>query len=229
MPDYMNATALPAVIFLGIIGLIYLLGRLVSKSKKRSRPGMNSVTRGLRDRMLRARSSDGGIKVDAPSTPWGCLMEIGRDQGCATVVALIDGTGSLYIVPGGPAIADVAALPSPPRNASIEPSGGIIGGIAHESVRRAARAMVVCAVANAELMAKTDDFPFPMPGRIRFYLLSDDGVLFVEEDEQILGRCHHRLSPLFYAGQEVFNQLQLSLDRKPDFPCPIKPVPDSNP
>jgi len=119
-------------------------------------------------------------------------METGFPEGTATLVSMSDGSASLYCSGGG----------------------GVIGGIGHETVRRAATAFVGLAGHHQSNMTATKTFPLPRAGRTIFYVLTDSGVFSAEADENDLGEQRHALSPLFYAGQDVITQLRLTSDKK---------------
>ena len=114
-------------------------------------------------------------------------MEIGYPEGSATIVALIDGSASIYLSSGG----------------------GSIGGGAHETIRKVAIDMVKMARKYLPQMAASKDFPLPKNGQTIFYVLTDAGVFTASAKEDDLGEAKHVLSPLFYAGQEVITQYRL--------------------
>lgn len=88
----------------------------------------------------------------APATAlgrvWGVLMEIGYPEPVATLVALSDGTTSLYFSNGG----------------------GVIGAGEHGAVRDAASHLLTVANAHIANFEPTSATPLPTVGRVRFYL-----------------------------------------------------------
>lgn len=52
-------------------------------------------------------------------------------------------------------------------------------------------------------MKATKSFPYPQVGRIKFYVLTREGVYTDEADENELVSGQHALSPLFLAGNDV--------------------------
>jgi hypothetical protein len=126
-----------------------------------------------------------------PKEPWSVLMEIGFPEGSATIVALVDGSASIYLSSGG----------------------GSIGGIGHESIRKAAIDMVKLASKYLPRMAATKEFPLPKNGQTIFYVLTDSGIFTITAPENDLGENRHFLSPLFYAGQEIISQYRLIEDK----------------
>jgi hypothetical protein len=145
--------------------------------------------RALRNQLLHATPQQLGI------TPvrgvWGVLMERGYPKGVATVVALADGTASMYLSTGGSAV----------------------GGNAYEPAREAA--LKLCAQA-ADLLGDTTpahDFPPPAQGRVRFYVLSDGGVRTAEDDVLPRADAGDALAPLLAAGDAVLDGLKEATSR----------------
>ena len=64
---------------------------------------------------------------------------------------------------------------------------GTIGGIAHETIRRAAQQMVQIASQFQHQMKQTIAFPLPQKGETIFYLLTDGGVFFASALETTRG------------------------------------------
>ena len=146
------------------------------------------VYMGLRQQALSCSRTSLGFPQPLPTAPaWGLLMETGYPNGTATLVSLSDGSASLYLSGGG----------------------GVIGGHAHESVRKAAMAFVQRAGSLCKNMSRTDKFPLPRTGRTVFYIFTDDGILTADAIENDLGNGRHSLSQLFHAGHAVITELRL--------------------
>jgi hypothetical protein len=150
-----------------------------------------AVYHGLRSQVLEA-AADLEIDLPAPGAAWGLLMETGFEEGAVTLVALRDRNASLYFSSGG----------------------GMIGGAAHGRVRRAAEEVVRAAERHRGAMQATEAFPLPALGRVRFYLLTGEGVLTFEAAEEELGNDRSALSPLFHAAHEVIAGLR-EVDESP--------------
>jgi len=54
----------------------------------------------------------------------------------------------------------------------------------------------------------TKSFPYPEAGRMKFYVLTQDGVYIAEDAEKELTHQGHVLFPLFAAGNEVLTALR---------------------
>ena len=143
---------------------------------------------GLRNMVLTQSRADFGIPQPQSLTePWGVLMEFRLDKVSVSVVALIDGTCSIYLSTGG----------------------GYIGGQESEPVRRAAIAMVREASKLLSGLTPASSYPLPEQGQTGFYFRTESGVLSAAAPEERLREATHPLSGLFHAGQEVITQFRL--------------------
>ncbi len=107
-------------------------------------------------------------------------------QVTATVVALADGTASLYTTS----------------------TFGIIGGAGHDSVRNAAKRLVTAADEHFAGATPTSSYPYPTSTQVRFYLLGYDGVRTIIAEYEATYSGSGKYSPLFGAGQNVLTQLR---------------------
>jgi hypothetical protein len=141
----------------------------------------------MRVKLLRESPAEYGIAPDAnfPHV-YGVLMDWPIDGHTATVVSLCDGTASLYTTS----------------------TFGIIGGGGHEHVRREAVALVRAAAAYCDEAVPAQEFPNLPPMRVRFYLLTFNGVIVIECDAEAVMAGRHRMTPLFAQGQAVLTQLR---------------------
>ena len=106
----------------------------------------------------------------------------------ATIVAFSDGSASVYFSSGG----------------------GLLGGQAYESIRRAACQAVAVAAEFQPQMQLTTDFPLPQPGIVVFYLLTDSGVFTSSAFESALKAHSHALSILCDAMQAIITAYRLT-------------------
>ncbi len=161
-----------------------LIKSLFGKGKREAgppkSPGLSDIYTGLRNQVFQARTTNGVWDVAA------VIMETGYPQAIVTLVAMADGTTSLYFSNGG----------------------GIIGAGEHESVRSAASALLRLAAQYAGEMVETEQFPLPSVGRVRFYVVTSDRVLMADSAEEDLGYDRATLSPLFHEGHKVMYAVQ---------------------
>ncbi len=121
-----------------------------------------------------------------PNDPYGVIMEMGIPKSVVTLAAFADGDARLYYKTGG----------------------GMVGGISHQNVRRAAQEFVDLSRKVLGRMTKVTEYPLPDPDRVRFYVLTPRGVFSTETDRQRLGETASDLSSLFRSGQEVVTQMR---------------------
>ena len=134
----------------------------------------------LRNMVLTSDPQQLGLsKTDGPV--WGLLMETGYSEGSFTLVALRDGTVSLYFDKGG----------------------GMIGIGQHETPREIASELLALAPNYLSETSITTNYPVPADGFTRFYFLTFDGVQTAEGKEEDMGNNRHALSPLFLKAHEL--------------------------
>jgi hypothetical protein len=90
---------------------------------------------------------------------------------------------------------------------------GVMGGIGHEPVRRASYEFVRVAETHCDDAISTEDFPYPKPGRIYFYLVCYDGVRKIELDEESLKNGSSKYSDLGAAAQKLITELRQIVQR----------------
>jgi|HubBroStandDraft_6_1064221.scaffolds.fasta_scaffold59469_2 hypothetical protein len=142
----------------------------------------------LRNLMLRgSRSKFSLAPTSKPTEPWGVVMDWGMQRGAATVVAMSDGSASVYLSSGG----------------------GYIGGKGQEPVRTAAQEAVEMARSVKLPEQPTTDYPQPEEHGVFFYFLTDAGVFMIRTSEQELNSPRHPLRKLGDAMQGVITQYRL--------------------
>jgi hypothetical protein len=158
------------------------------KKKPKATAEPAEIYANLRNQVFKINPKDIGISPtkQIPNV-WGVLMETGYPEAVVTLVSLADGTTSLYFSNGG----------------------GMIGGGEHATVSRSTKSFIAAAEKYHRQMTLTESFPFPVVGRVRFYVLTFSGVFTSDVGENKLGRGKHVWSPLFYSGQEVIAQFRV--------------------
>ena len=121
-----------------------------------------------------------------PNEPFGILMEMGVPSSVVTLACFANGDARLYYKTGG----------------------GMVGGISHEKVRKAAQVFTGLARKAMARMSRVTNFPVPREDRVRFYVLTPRGVFSTETDREALGEPGNELAPLFYSGQEVVTEMR---------------------
>lgn len=147
----------------------------------------------LRDRLFGLTQGDIGIQGDDKSGAWGVVMETGYPRAVVTLVALADGSASLYFSSGG----------------------GIIGAGENDGPRDVAQLLTKQAAPFATNCERVTQFPLPADGVTKFYILTFDGVMSAETLEDDLGNNRHVLSPLFHGAHALISEIRKLDDSKP--------------
>ena len=142
----------------------------------------------LRQKALAVSRETLGIPAPTATAPvWGVIMDWSMPPGFVTLLALGDGTTSIYFSTGG----------------------GFIGAGQHEEVRKANAAFLAAASDSVSEMSATASFPEPADGQVVFYLKTDKGVLTAAATQAELNGGNRPLSRLFAAAQDVITQVRL--------------------
>ena len=123
---------------------------------------------------------------------WGgagvAMMEIGMDGAVASIVALADGTVSMYTSTGG----------------------GVIGAGEHAAVRAEATRFRTVVADSRNLLTRSDAFPLPALGEVRFQArIGDDGFSGAAPESALRGG-RHPLSTVYAAGQDLLTEIRLA-------------------
>jgi hypothetical protein len=124
------------------------------------------------------------------------VMELGLAGSGATVtiVAIADGTVSMYTSAGG----------------------GVIGAGEHAAVRGAGDRFRAVVADSHGLLQRTQTFPLPTEGEVRFHARVGDDRLTAAAPEAQLRNGRHLLSPLYDAGQDLITEIRLADEPETD-------------
>lgn len=117
---------------------------------------------------------------------WGFVMDTGMPEGWYTVVALADGTASLY----------------------TSAAFGVIGAGTHESVAAAREVLLAASNDSLDLFDADRDASPPAPGVVVMRALTFDGRRAVIASEEELGNGGHPASSVFYAAHAVITAIR---------------------
>jgi len=149
--------------------------------------GPGEAGRGLRLMMLQTSPKEVDVRPSAEFPKvYGVLMDWPLPEQTATVFSASDGTASLYTTS----------------------TFGILGGQSHESVRIAAKKFVKEAGRFYDAATPTTEYPYPAADRVRFYLLTFDGVRVIDTDWASINNGTGKYANLFGLGQEVLTELR---------------------
>jgi len=165
----------------------------MAKSKDKDNAQSEAPGPALRGQILSMSAATLGLQADAEFPDiWGVVVDFSIGEAIATVVALRDGTASLYTTG----------------------SFGMVGGERYLAVRHAA---VTCVKASAEIwrehrgaFASGDALAYPQAGEMGFHLLGYEGVESVRVAEDDVYARAHLLTPIFAYAQGVLTQLRLA-------------------
>ena len=153
---------------------------------KRDKAGGARAAKDLRSQVLALDPAT----IEIPDGHWQgayvALMEIGLERGTASLVAVADGTVSLYTSTGG----------------------GTIGAGQYMSVREAAERFLRAAAEFAPAMQHAAEFPLPASGTVRFHVRTPQGDMSAGVVESVLRARRHALGPLYVAGQDVITEIR---------------------
>jgi hypothetical protein len=150
--------------------------------------------RGLREMMLTTPAEKFGIQRsdDFPRT-YGALMDWPLGDGnIVSVVGLCDGNASLYTTS----------------------TFGVIGGVGHDPVRKAAANFVRTADKFYADSVLASDRAFPSGDRVKFFLVTFDGLRVIEENFDLVANGKSKFSELFNEGQKLVTELRLVAEKK---------------
>src|SRR5690349_6394723 len=122
---------------------------LIQGKKKKAKKIGPETFKGLRDQIF---SLANGKELSA------VVMETSYPNATFSLVAVSDGTASLYFSNGG----------------------GIIGAGQHEIVRKQALSLIQKAPEFMKYLKKTEETTLPKPGFTKFFLVTDKGIYTVE-------------------------------------------------
>jgi hypothetical protein len=178
-----------------LFALILMIGTFTAVPQTNLPPNKNraEIMREMRLKMLTAWPKDSAHKPsqDFPHV-MGVLMDWPIQSTTITVVSMSTGDASIYTTG----------------------TFGVLGGIGHESVRAAAINCVKLAQQYYDEAKPTTEYPYPAPGRVRFYLVCYDGVRVMDADLNVVSQRKDRCSDLYVAAQDVVTELRLITQRE---------------
>jgi len=184
-----------AVLLLALIaGLIWQNRARLWPVRRAAYPPFSDVYLGLRSQILQGSRIKFGLPPTNTATePWGVVMDWGVQNGTATVMALSDGSASIYLSSGG----------------------GSIGGQGQEQIRKAAQRAVAIAAEFQGQARPTTSYPLPEHGKVIFYILNDAGVFTASGTQDEFRTHRHAFSKLGDAMQEIVTQYRLLQTKNP--------------
>jgi hypothetical protein len=170
--------------------LIYFAGVSAGEEPKKS---ADDAGRELRTMFLTMPAEAAGIQrsTEFPRV-WGVAMDWPIGQQIVTLVALADGSASLYTTG----------------------TFGVIGGSGHDNVRAAGKTLVKRAERYYDLASPTNELSYPSPDHVRFYFRTFEGTRVIDVTLASVTDEHGQYSDLFSIAQEVIGKLRIAGERK---------------
>ena len=174
----------PAINILKIIALA--LACLAASSAASAE---QTVTEKLRLQLLSSSSKELGIQTFTKKhNVWGVVVDMGFPKDTVTLIALADGTTSVYFLKSG---------------------GGMIGGGAEANVRAATAELILAADDAAGAFSPSNTFPSAKLQHVRFYALVQTGVLASKNlPAQKLEASSGALTRLYVKAHEVIGKMR---------------------
>ena len=149
-------------------------------------------TPALRETLLSAKPSEFKI-APTPELPrvWAAMMEMRVGKADVSLVAVADGTTSMYFSTGG----------------------GVIGGGQHESVRGANRQMLILIERLYPAFVARESPLEVVAGAVSFAVLTHEGLRVARDTEERLIQKKSPLWPVRYAGEQVITALRVATEK----------------
>jgi hypothetical protein len=170
------------VVAIAVVLVVSILALRAKATKNADLPVMME----LRDQILNSKPEDLGL-TPVGDAPYVAVMEVVFPGAVVSVVTAATGDASLYYSSGG----------------------GVIGGIGHEAVRKAAIAFVTATGDHQASFSPTSNLSHPTEGQVRFFVRTAAGIRSATGDETDLRAGRGPLAPLYARGQDVITQLRL--------------------
>jgi hypothetical protein len=178
-------------VFLCIVAAVILIVRLVPHGRGPHPSGASSAPRahranafaGLRTMALQSTRANFGLgAASAPDQPFVVLADWGDARGATTIVAVADGSASVY---------------------SSDGAGSIGGGQTHPTIHDAALRTVELAAAALPQAHPATAYPVAAQGQVTFYLVTDAGVYTATAAQDDLNANRSPLSALAASTQKI--------------------------
>jgi hypothetical protein len=161
---------------------------LFRRKKNAATPPVADVFSELRERALRLTPDQLGDAVPTEAPILALLMETGYPEAVGTLVAVADGTTSLYFSNGG----------------------GFVGAGTHPTVADASRKWLEAGNTFLPALSDVPEPPLPDVDTTQFVAVTPDGLRGAVAPDDDLGGNRHALSPLFHSAHEVITQIRLT-------------------
>jgi hypothetical protein len=179
-----------------LIAVVVVIVRLTPHGRSRGDGGPSRASRsgranpylGLRAMVLQGTRANFGLGAgSSPVQPFAVVSDWGDGEGTTTIIAIADGSASVYRSNG---------------------AGSIGGGQAHASIRNAALKVVEAAGAVQPQMRRTTEYPLPARGQVSFYAVTDAGVFAATASRDDVINNRSPFSALGAAAQSIATEYE---------------------
>jgi hypothetical protein len=181
------------IVVLGIVLVVLavlVFALLEKKGKRASGPAPKAETGEtllkLRNDLLRSRPERWKIEPYGKHGVFGVLMETGFVEGPATLVALMDGSVSMYFYEGG----------------------AVIGAGGRDDIAEIGCQMIAFSDQFVPKCSPAAATPLPKEGEVFFYILTRDGVVAMQTLEHEVECQDHAFHQLFDAAHSVITRIR---------------------
>jgi len=159
----------------------------MARPRRGDPPAPDPLYLDLRARVLGSSAASLGVEVAPSESLWGAVLELGASQGVASLVALADGTTSLYASHGS-VVAGTAG------RGLVSAAGPFLDAV---------RAVVPRLAPDSEPVGA-----LPLAGEVVLYALTPSGRLVGAATEADASRDGHTLATVLELGHGVVAELQ---------------------
>ena len=154
--------------------------------------GSASGTWAVREKLLSAKPSDFGL-APTPELPrvWAAMMEMRMSKATVSLVAVAEGSTSLYISTGG----------------------GVIGAGEQDSVRDANRKLLAFIETGLDLFVPMERPPDVIDRMVSFVVLTYQGMRGARDEEKKLQDRRSPLWPAYYLAQDVIAAMRVATEK----------------
>jgi len=146
-----------------------------------------AITAMLRNNVFNLKIEDIGLTHQKSPLVWGTMMELGYPDLTISLVALADGSCSVYLSDGT----------------------GAVGCGLYSEVRQMVSHMLNISQRMLPRCERVEQFPSPSASCARFYLLTGEGVFSTEASRLELDEGAVDIAELYYAGHNVIGMIEL--------------------
>ncbi|CAG0998378.1 hypothetical protein PLCT2_02907 [Planctomycetaceae bacterium] len=185
--DPLITTGLIALLITVIVVLVVWMNKGNGAHERTNEAGAGSTKPAMEMREMWLCGLPAGLRIEPINMVLGMIVDLHVGNGTASLVAIADGSTSLYFSSGG----------------------GVIGAGEHPQVRQAKLNLLNKAAASIQLFLPAANHDLPAAGRFRFYVQTTNGLMYSEADQGPIVEGKHALSELFSLADHTITETRL--------------------